>query len=286
MVVSPHNTVYIYSIMTEVLKPKEEPALENLMKRNDIWRASKISQDITQGIPSTYPLLDQHLYGAGWPRDGLTELLLNKLGIGELRLLTPALAKLSHEQNRWLLWVSPPYIPYAPALAKAGINLNKILIVKATTLANTLWVIEKALESKSCSAVLAWPDYLKNKEKSLLKEKHLRRLQIASKEGQCLGVLFRNNNAAKNSSPAELRIQLQAQPSVSEHSRLKLKILKRKGGWQTDAFSIEFNDHLNLITPNFSELGVDWRINSKEEKTDIDFSFVDIEQSKSLNKHL
>jgi hypothetical protein len=108
--------------MGKILKSK--PDLENLIKRNDIWRASKINQDVIQGISSTYPLLDQHLYGGGWPRDGLTELLLNKLGTGELRLLTPALAKLSQEQNRWLLWV-----------------------------------IEKALGSKSCSAVLAWPDY-------------------------------------------------------------------------------------------------------------------------------
>jgi hypothetical protein len=278
--------------MNKTLKPK--PDLENLIKRNDIWRASKINQNVIQGIPSTYHLLDQHLYGGGWPRGGLTELLLNKLGIGELRLLTPALAKLSQEQNRWLLWVSPPYIPYAPALAKAGINLDKVLVVKTTTLANTLWVIEKALGSKSCSAVLAWPDYqfnypshnAKKREESLLKEKHLRRLQVASKEGQCLGVMFRNYNAAKNSSPAELRIQLQAQPSVSEHSRLELKILKRKGGWPTDTFNVEFNDHLNLITPNFSELSVDGQLNSKQEKTDIEVSLVDVEQSKSLSRHL
>ncbi|MBL4681942.1 MAG: hypothetical protein JKY88_14620 [Pseudomonadales bacterium] len=237
---------------------------------NDIWRASSINADVHNGIPSTYSLLDQHLYGGGWPQDGLTELLLNKLGIGELRLLTPALAKLSQEQNRWLLWVSPPHIPYAPALAKAGIDLSKILIVNTTSHVDMLWVLEKALSSKSCSAVLAWPDFLsaekastekKSTEKARTKqipqlEKHLRRLQIASKEGQCLGILFRNNSAAKNASPAELRIQLQAQVAVSEHSRLKVKVLKRKGGWPSDFLDIEFNDHLNLMTPDFSELQI------------------------------
>ena len=284
--------------MNKELKPKEKPGLENLIKRNDIWLASKISKDISQGISSTYPLLDQHLYGSGWPRDGLAELLLNKLGIGELRLLTPALAKLSQEQNRWLLWVSPPYIPYAPALAMAGINLDKVLIVKTTTLENTLWVIEKALASKSCSAVLAWPDYQTNNQtnttngaskkhfKSALKEKQLRRLQVASKEGQSLGVLFRNTNAARNSSPAELRIQLQAQSPVSEHSRLELKILKRKGGWPTDTLNIEFNDYLNLITPDFSELKADRRMNKNQERINNNLPFIDIEQSKFLYRHL
>jgi len=120
------------------------PTLEKLIMSNDIWRASSINTDVRKGIPTTYPLLDQHLYGGGWPQDGLTELLLNKPGIGELRLVTPALAKLSQEQNRWLLWVSPPYIPYAPALAKAGIDLSKVLIVNAGS-NDMLWVIERAL---------------------------------------------------------------------------------------------------------------------------------------------
>lgn len=238
----------------------KKPTLKTLIMSNDIWRASKMDTDIPQGIPSTYPLLDEHLYGGGWPQNGLTELLLNKPGIGELRLITPALAKLSQEQKRWLLWVSPPYIPYAPALAKAGVDLSRILIVNTTHYGDMLWVLEKALASKSCSAVLAWPDFVQkntpqNKRSQSL-EKHLRRLQIASKEGQSLGILFRKDKAAKNASPAELRIQLQAQVAVSEHSRLKVKILKRKGGWASDFLDIEFNDHLNLMTPDFSELHI------------------------------
>lgn len=268
---------------------------------NDIWRASSINTDVPRGIPSTYPLLDQHLYGGGWPQDSLTELLLSKPGIGELRLLAPALAKLSQEQNRWLLWVSPPYIPYAPALAKAGIDLSKVLIVNATNYEDMLWILEKALASKSCSAVLAWPDFPSqgfsstsktsiNKRRTFQLEKHLRRLQIASKEGQCLGILFRKDSAAKNASPAELRIQLQAQVAVSEHSRLKVKILKRKGGWSSDFLDIEFNDHLNLMTPDFSELQINNLSGSlsshllqKDTQKDAQMS---IYQNHYLNRHL
>jgi len=274
--------------------PNKRPTLEKLIMSNDIWRASSINTDVYNGIPSTYSLLDQHLYGGGWPQDGLTELLLNKPGIGELRLLTPALAKLSQEQNRWLLWVSPPYIPYAPALAKAGIDLSKILIVNTTNYVDMLWVLEKALSSKSCSAVLAWPDFLsaeKARTKQVPKlEKHLRRLQIASKEGQCLGILFRNNNAAKNASPAELRIQLQAQVAVSEHSRLKVKVLKRKGGWPSDFLDIEFNDHLNLMTPNFSELQINNHSNNLSDclspKDAQKNAPIDTYSSHHLNRHL
>ena len=57
------------------------------------------------------------------------ELLLPCAGIGELRLLMPALRALSNTQNRWLAWINPPFIPYAPALQAAGIESSKILLI-------------------------------------------------------------------------------------------------------------------------------------------------------------
>ena len=72
--------------------------------------------------------LDGQLPGGGWPDSGLVELLPNESGIGELRLLMPALAKLSREA-RWIAWIAPPYLPYAPALASAGI----VALARSTT---------------------------------------------------------------------------------------------------------------------------------------------------------
>ena len=254
--------------------------INQLFKGNNIWRASKVNKAVHKGIPSTFPLLDQYLYGAGWPRDGLTELLIDKPGIGELRLMLPALAKLSQEENRWILWLSPPHIPYAPALTMSGIDISKVLIVKTTDHAKTLWVLEKALASKSCSAVLAWPDQIKRRQ---IKEKELRRLQLASKEGRCLGILFRHSRAALNASPAELRIQLHAQTALSEHSRIKLKILKRKGGWPSDLLNIEFNDYLNLMTPKFSELRVN---NQMDNQVPFDIALINNKDRKTQGRHL
>jgi hypothetical protein len=62
---------------------------------------------------------------------------------------------------------------------------------------------------------------------------------------------------------------------MSEHSSMKLKILKRKGGWATDVFTIEFNDHLNQMTPDFSELTV------KNQPVDSPFTFYDRHSSHS-----
>lgn len=213
-----------------------------------MWRASSIDCVFRRGTPTGFDVLDEYLPGGGWPAAGIVELLCAHHGIGEFRLLAPALAQLSQTLTRWLLWVDPPCIPYAPALVNAGIDLSAVLIVKPKSRTDTLWVLEKALASQSCSAVLAWPRNLRDKE--------IRRLQVAGKDGNCLGVLFRPGRVARQSSPAELRILLRGiHPSpLTEHSGATLHILKRRGGWPTGEIDIEFEDRLNLITPDFSEM--------------------------------
>tara|TARA_E500000331_G_C17252861_1_gene711893 strand:- start:501 stop:1253 length:753 start_codon:yes stop_codon:yes gene_type:complete len=231
--------------------------LESLMKKSGLWRASSIDCEFRQGLPSGFPLLDNHLPGSGWPVDGVTELLHDQYGIGELRLLSPALARLSQEQSRRILLVSPPFIPYPPALQACGVDLSTLLIVQPKSDQDILWVLEQALGSKSCSAVLAWPQTILDKQ--------IRRLQIASKEGNTWNILFRKTNV--RSSPAELRIHLSAgNAPLSFHSAINVKILKRRGGWESTTFRVDFDDNLNQQTPDFSELFVNPPVNNNETK--------------------
>ncbi len=233
---------------TRSARKTEKQSISELLKDASLWRASSIGDLSSQGISTGFNALDKHLPGSGWPQDGVTELLHDQYGIGELRLIAPALARLSREQNRWLLWVAPPYIPYPPALLNAGIDLTSILVVKPESSKDILWVLEKALGSKSCSAVLAWPGNIK--------EKQIRRLQLASKEGNCWNILFRSSRCAQQASPAELRIQLQATRTspLLTHSSVNLKILKRRGGWASEIINIHFDDALNQVTPYFPGL--------------------------------
>ena len=221
------------------------PLPKELLQHTGLWRASSIDCNFRKGAPTGFKILDEHLPGSGWPADGVTELLHDRYGIGELRFLTPALAHLSREQTRWLLWVSPPYIPYPPALLKAGIDLTSVLIVKPKTASDTLWVLEKALSSKSCSAVLAWPGNINSKQ--------VRRLQVASKEGNSWSILFRPASAADHASPAELRVQLFASKTspLRKNTSINLKIIKRRGGWATGMINLHFSDKLNQMTPDF-----------------------------------
>src|SRR2546429_8780390 len=90
-----------------------------LLDRPDIWRGQVLSRAGAPTLPCGFPGLDAELPGGGWPAGALTEILPAHEGIGELRLLGPALAGLSRCGLR-LVWIAPPHPPHAPAPAPAG----------------------------------------------------------------------------------------------------------------------------------------------------------------------
>ncbi|MBE0549022.1 MAG: hypothetical protein IH627_15505, partial [Rubrivivax sp.] len=57
-----------------------------------LWRAHQVARPHDVVVPSGHADLDAQLPGGGWPARVLTELLLSHAGVGELRLLAPALA--------------------------------------------------------------------------------------------------------------------------------------------------------------------------------------------------
>ena len=186
-----------------------------LLSHPALWRGSELACVTAPSLPTGFPGLDAELPGGGWPTGKLTEILSAHEGIGELRLLGSALAGLSAAGKR-LAWIAPLHRPYAPALAAAGIELAKLIIVRTRTAQETLWAVEQALASHACGAVLAWPGAVKYPE--------LRRLQLAAEGSRTLAVLFRSEKAAVEPSPAPLRIAL-----ASAAGGLAVHILKRRG---------------------------------------------------------
>lgn len=190
-----------------------------LLDRPDIWRGDSLNRAGAPVIPSGFPALDAGLPGGGWPAGALTEILPAHQGIGELRLLGPALAGLSRRGLR-LAWIAPPHLPYAPALAAAGIDLAKLVIVRTASRKEALWAAEQALASNACGAVLVWPQEANRGAKYA----ELRRLQIAAEGGRAPAFLFRPQEAAAESSPAALRIAL-----GTADGGLAVHLFKRRG---------------------------------------------------------
>jgi len=191
-------------------------ALQDVLARADVWRGGEAARVALPSIPTGFPALDDLLPGGGWPRGALTEILIEREGIGELSLLAPALARLSR-QDLWLAFIASPYLPYAPALAAAGIDLARVVMIRSEKSGDVLWAMEQALRSGSCSAALAWPPFLT--------ERNARRLQLAAEAGGGWGVYFSSATPATAPSPAALRLALS--PAAG---KLRIVILKRRGG--------------------------------------------------------
>ncbi|HTT04305.1 MAG TPA: translesion DNA synthesis-associated protein ImuA [Steroidobacteraceae bacterium] len=149
---------------------------------------------------SGHAALDALLPGGGWPLGALTELLSDQCGIGELELLLPALQNLAR-RGRCLVWIAPPYVPYAPALLQRGLALERLLWIRTERPQAALWAAEQALRCPAVGAVLAWSEYIVDRS--------LRRLQLAAESGDTFGILHRPAAAAGEPSPAALRLQLQ-----------------------------------------------------------------------------
>jgi len=193
--------------------------LKKLLKNPGIWRGGETYIE-QSAVPTGYPELDAALPARGWPPRALTEILLEQNGVGELRLLMPALAAMTRDENTpvaWIVWIAPPYIPYAPALVEWGIKLSRVLLVHPKKPGEGIWAMEQALRSGTCAAVLAWIEHVD--------ERHQRRLQLAAEEGACWGILFRSMKYRTQTSTAALRMCV-----LPHKDSLQVEIIKCRGG--------------------------------------------------------
>ncbi|RPI45173.1 MAG: translesion DNA synthesis-associated protein ImuA [Betaproteobacteria bacterium] len=190
--------------------------LHALLEHANLWRGEECARTVS-ALASGFAALDACLPSGGWPQAALTEFFLPIEGIGEFALLMPACAHLT-QAGRWLAFVSPPHIPYAPALADAGLDLSRLLLIQAESRRDKLWSLEQALKSRHCGAAFAWPKQLDDRS--------LRRLQLACEQGESSGFLFMPEAAAINPSPAALRLRLAA----DDAGGLEIRVLKRRGG--------------------------------------------------------
>ena len=186
--------------------------LEQLLQHPALWRGRSVAPLAT--FSTGFAALDQVLPGGGWPRTGLIEVLTARQGVGELRLWLPALVALSQApEARWCAFIGPPFEPFAPAFAAAGVCLEKLLIVRPS---QPLWAAEQALLSGACDLVLAWV--------ASAAAHDLRRLALATEHGRSAAVIFRPVTAQAQSSPAQLRLAVQPVPDG-----LQLRLIKSRG---------------------------------------------------------
>jgi protein ImuA len=171
-----------------------------------IWRASQLARSRTRCVDTGHPALSNQLPGGGWPVGTLVDLLVQQPGVGEMRLLAPALATVA---DRRVVLLQPPHAPQAISLAALGVPPASVLWLRPERTADALWAAEQVLRSGACGALLYWP----GQSSSSARQQHvradsLRRLHLAAQQGETLFFIIRPLVAETDASPAPLRLSL------------------------------------------------------------------------------
>jgi hypothetical protein len=187
-----------------------------------LWRASQLARGQGRVVETGYPVLSSELPGGGWPAGALVDLLIQQAGVGELRLLRPALSALA---PRPVALLQTPQVPSSLGLAYIGLLLERVMHVKAPKSSDALWSAEQILRAGTCGALIYWAQYVQASS--------LRRLHLAAQSSDTLFVMVRPLAAAQDASPAVLRLALR--PSTDG---LIVDVVKRRGPAASGSVSI------------------------------------------------
>ena len=213
--------------------------LNTLISDARLWRGHRQHTTTPAPEPTGFEALDNQLGGLGWPRGALSECLLEAPGIGELQLVMPLLKRVT-SRHQTVFWISPPLTPYAPALAREGVNLDQLVVVRIDGHTDLLWTLENCLRSPVTGLVMAWPGSLAARE--------IRRLQLAAEAGQSSCILFQSPRDACQSSPAALRLEL----TPDQQLGLRVNVLKRRGSWPTQGCTLPLQARAGILRPESS----------------------------------
>lgn len=197
-----------------------------------LWRGSQLARQHGKTVETGYANLSAELPGGGWPASSLIELLVQQPGVGEIRLLQPALKAVA---KRPVVLIKPP-LPNVAGFAYIGIPTDKMMVLNAEKTADVLWSTEQVLKAGTCGAVLLWQQYIRAES--------LRRLSLHATSADTLLFVMRPLAAQQDSSPASLRLAIR--PSADGVS---IEIVKRKGPIGAGPFEVVLNPSPVLISP-------------------------------------
>jgi protein ImuA len=188
--------------------------LQALLRDRRLWRGDSVAPVRAQA--SGHVALDAVLPGQGWPLGALSEILYTRSGVGELSLVLPLLRQLT-QAGTPVAMIRPAHLPYAPALAAAGVALPQLLVVTPQTDADALWSAEQLLHA-GAGAVLLWLERIELAAS--------RRLQLAAETGGSIALLLRPATPASlaQGGIAALRLQIERR-----HGQSQVQVLKCRG---------------------------------------------------------
>ena len=203
-----------------------------------VWRADQMGSFQATATPTGYAELDRELPNGGWPSAVLIELLLRQAGIGEMRLLRPALRAIARRRRIALL--QPPHRPHIAAWLAWGLPAESLLWIKPARSVDALWSAEQVLRNGSCGALLFWQQQVRAES--------LRRLHLAAQGTDLLFWMMRPLACAQDASPSPLRLALHP-----ASGGLDIDIVKRRGPQRDELLHLRLEDTPAILTNTDSD---------------------------------
>ncbi|RJS95077.1 translesion DNA synthesis-associated protein ImuA [Salinisphaera sp. Q1T1-3] len=202
-------------------------ALARRLYKHGVHRASQAGRLAT--CSTGWPALDRILPGRGYPLTGVTEWLIEQTGIGEFGFLLQAMApRLAAAPQTRLVLINPPHHLNALALEAHGIDRARLPIIRCERAGECVWSVEQLAEAGGLVGLVLWEQQLDSAA--------LRRLQLASEKAGCPVFVYRALAAARQRSPAALRLAL-----TSRQGRQRLEVIKCRGpaGARMDGLTVD-----------------------------------------------
>ncbi|VUD68087.1 hypothetical protein TDB9533_03980 [Thalassocella blandensis] len=196
------------------------PDLEQLLRRQDIWRGHSHAFVKQHVISSGYEALDEGLQHKGWPLSCLIE-VCQAFHACEWWLFHPGINQLLQRSQGYIALLNPPALPFVAGLQQLQIETQRLLIIQSKTAAEFVTSFSELSQCDACTVVLAW------QPKQALNYTALRKLQLSTQDQHGLYVVFRHAQAKSQSSPASLRLLVSPKTQ-----NIHLNIFKQKGKLQ------------------------------------------------------
>ena len=121
-----------------------------------------------------------------------------------------------------IAWCDPRRELYPPALAAAGIALEKLFLLRPRNPRDEVWAIAECLRCRGMAATIAAPPRLSRIE--------ARRLQLAAERGGGVGILLRSTGAASAHYAAATRWLVQPARGNAAVQRWSIQLIHGHGG--------------------------------------------------------
>ena len=185
--------------------------------------------------------LDRLLPEGGFPRGALVEWLASRRGGGTALLMLLA-AREASTDGRAIVVLDQPGHFYAPVAAAWGVDLGRLIVVRAGQSRDELWAAEQALRCPAVAAV-----WLTREQ---LDWRWCRRLQLAAEQGGGVGLLMRPADVRGQPSWAELQLQVTPCPAVqasvqqSDRAdwRLRVELVRCRSGVAGGSLILELDE--------------------------------------------